>query len=177
MTKKDISIDFSIVFVGHGIGGAYAALAALSFNHLLYQERRQVGFHTNIRSIGVVTFGAPRIGNFHFVNLVSGAFKSRNVYRVTHSNDWVSREFLPKGKFVHYKPEYWLAKGECDCSKYSSDRFYVHKCDSKGNESQECNLGTVDSESENNLNPNMGPFLGIIFANCTGIKNLFFNHE
>ncbi|KAG9288821.1 hypothetical protein G9A89_001145 [Geosiphon pyriformis] len=180
IAEKYARQQFSILFVGYGIGGAYATLAALHLWNLLRINTSSIR-HLKGAQFGLITFGAPRIGNPGFAKLVANAFIQNNVYRVTHSNDWVSREFLPKGLFLHNELEYWLGKPDCDCPKYSSHLYWVHKCverkDGEFDESQECNLGTIDSSLQSNALPILGPYFGINFGNCTNTKSDFLRFQ
>ncbi|KAG9288808.1 hypothetical protein G9A89_001132 [Geosiphon pyriformis] len=168
--KKFKDERFSIVFVGHGIGGAYAVLVALHIYYIIIHQKIPEIPPSNIFSLAIVTFGTPRIGNVQFAKLVNKIYMKKNVFRVTHSNDWITRAAMPKGLFLHHEPEYWLGKSDCDCPEYSSNLEWLHICligkDSKIDENPECNLGTIDSEIQSKIDPNMGPYLGVIYGNC-----------
>ncbi|KAG9286557.1 hypothetical protein G9A89_014723 [Geosiphon pyriformis] len=167
-----------IYFVGHGIGGAYATLAALYFRNLLLNDT--IKSHTNIslKKIQIITFGAPRIGNLAFVNQVKRSFLIKNLFRITHFNDWVSRDSMSKRMFLHNEVEYWLdyEKDDCECPSKKQILFQCFGRNSRQevNENEECNLGTVDSEEENNnIKPNIGPYFGIRFGTCDYNKMTF----
>ncbi|KAG9286547.1 hypothetical protein G9A89_014713 [Geosiphon pyriformis] len=167
----------SVYFVGHGVGGAYATLAAMCFNRALIAGGllKDLGFspwHTRI-----VTFGAPRVGNLEFIKTLKRVIVFEKVYRVTHWNDWLSREMLPKDPFLHYEREFWLdyEKADCDCMSFKKKPI-LFKCIGRKSgvidENQECNLGTVDSEDPDDIAKiNLGPYFGTIFTNCTIINN------
>ncbi|KAG9287070.1 hypothetical protein G9A89_023035 [Geosiphon pyriformis] len=154
---------FKIHFVGHGIGGA-----ALHLEHLVVKQIARGIRNLNPWRYVIVTFGAPRIGNLSFAKLVKLTFFSAHIHRVTNANDWLSREMMPKGLFLHFEPEYWQEKvNQCECQDYY---FRFSKCigriQGEIDESQECNLGTVDFERETSQDLNMGPFMGVIFGKC-----------
>lgn len=71
---------YSIRVVGHSLGGALATLCAMELNESL-------DFSTKVR---LVTFGAPRVGNDAFINLVRIHFpEPRDRIRVTNGQDVV----------------------------------------------------------------------------------------
>ncbi|KAG9293836.1 hypothetical protein G9A89_019174 [Geosiphon pyriformis] len=152
-----------IDFVGHGIGGVYAVLAALYFKYASYSDFKSI-------VIGVITFGTPRFGNLDFVRLVSISFHKQKVIRVTQQNDWISRDFSPKGWFLHNEREYWLeyAKDDCGCILIPK-RKILYRCIGRGpqgkiDENLECNLGTVDDGSIQEVN--QGSYFNVEFGKC-----------
>ncbi|KAG9305066.1 hypothetical protein G9A89_007706 [Geosiphon pyriformis] len=168
---------FAIHFVGHEIGGAYAMLAALFFHHEIFHQREERNYGIKPWRIGVVTFGAPRIGNLGFVKLVKNKFNSQTIFRVTHGNDWLSREFMPKGLFLHHDREFWLdyQNYDCECSKFQSlFECFGRNTDGEIDENLECNLGTIDSGKE--VDNDKRSYFGIIFGNCTGISREILNY-
>ncbi|KAI8057331.1 Alpha/Beta hydrolase protein [Syncephalis plumigaleata] len=104
---------YTVTFTGHSLGGALAILAALDTNISTPSINQQV-----------VTFGAPRIGNPTFGNMVSTrlyqAANSRtggilpSPVRVVNYNDIVPR--LPPSMFdyQHHDAEVWINSGEGD---------------------------------------------------------------
>ena len=52
--------NFQITFIGHSLGGAFAELAAFEFKQR-YPDL----------SVSIVTFGAPRVGNFKFSSILA----------------------------------------------------------------------------------------------------------
>ncbi|KAG9286558.1 hypothetical protein G9A89_014724 [Geosiphon pyriformis] len=159
-----------VFFVGHGVGGAYAVLTALYFCNAIHNGVLRWNHNFSINDISVITFGAPRIGNPAFVSLVKHSFRKETVFRVTHWNDWVSRDFMSKGVFLHNEREYWLNyENDCGCL---SKKQLLSKCigrNSNGeiDENKKCNLGTVDSEEGNHLSDlNHGPYFDVFFGKC-----------
>ena len=61
MPFRKTNVEFT--FIGHSLGGAFAELAAFEFKH------RFPGF-----SLNIVTFGAPRVGNFKFSNILTEGY-------------------------------------------------------------------------------------------------------
>ncbi|KAG9286560.1 hypothetical protein G9A89_014726 [Geosiphon pyriformis] len=167
-----------ISFVGHGIGGAYAMLTALYFRNLILNGTLKSNGDISIYKINIITFGAPRVGNLAFVNQVKRSFHVRNLFRITHFNDWVSRDFMSKRQFLHHELEYWLdyEKDDCGCP---SEKQILFQCFGRNSrqevdENEGCNLGTVDSEEGNYIvNLNLGPYFGIKFGICTRNKMTF----
>ncbi|KAI9716541.1 MAG: hypothetical protein M1812_005272 [Candelaria pacifica] len=84
---------YQVVITGHSLGGGVATLAA-------------VDIRANI-SAELYTFGAPKVGNQHFVDLVEAS--STKNYRITNSGDPVIR--LPPRYYNHFQPEYHIFKG------------------------------------------------------------------
>ncbi|RMZ76024.1 hypothetical protein DV738_g5149, partial [Chaetothyriales sp. CBS 135597] len=84
--------DYSIVSVGHSLGGAIATLAAA--------ELRTQGYEVTL-----YTYGSPMVGNILLANFITGQGSN---FRVTHSNDGVPK--LPGYVigYAHVSPEYWI---------------------------------------------------------------------
>ncbi|KAG0130382.1 Alpha/Beta hydrolase protein [Tuber indicum] len=91
---------YTVVVVGHSLGGAIATLMA--------EEIRRGGVEVDL-----YTFGAPRIGNEELSTFIS---KSGTNFRVTHTDDPVPR--LPPVilGYQHISPEYWISKGDTNIS-------------------------------------------------------------
>ncbi|KAG9285667.1 hypothetical protein G9A89_002231 [Geosiphon pyriformis] len=158
-----LSFDIELNFVGHGVGGAYAVLAAL------YYQVHCLNNGSLNKNILVTTFGQPRIGHVSFAILVNKFVK---VQRITHSNDYVPRSFHPPPKFLHHDREYWIMRDECDCFNtktlesgyvYFNCRGYRPRWSLSYGENQECNQGTIDDlESWTHV----GPYFGVIMGRC-----------
>ncbi|KAG9286552.1 hypothetical protein G9A89_014718 [Geosiphon pyriformis] len=168
--KKLTNQPESIDFVGHGIGGVYAVLAALYFKHVGLVECFPSYRRFKPIIIGIYTFGTPRFGNLDLVRLVNASFQKKKIVRVTQQNDWVSRDFSPKGWFLHYESEYWVgyAKDDCGCIIIPK-RETLYRCLGRGprgqiDENVECNLGTVDDDNIKELNQRS--YFGIDFGKC-----------
>ncbi|KAG9304092.1 hypothetical protein G9A89_006002 [Geosiphon pyriformis] len=159
---------YKFFFTGHAVGGAYALLAALFFkrwyeNHIMPTDM-----------IWVVTFGAPRIGNPEFARLASQYFNSWRLIRslrVTHTNDWLPREFLPASNYKHVTKEIWISEPDCDCEKLRYNyvtidgRHRLYDCDNVNRElieNLECNLGTIGYSRT--FKPDI--YFGVRFGDC-----------
>jgi len=86
---------YSVVTVGHSLGGAISLLAAL---HLKENFRE-----TRIRTY---SYGAPRTGNKLFAEYVNTTF-GKNAYRIVHSNDGVPTMIPKLLGYHHHGVEYW----------------------------------------------------------------------
>ncbi|KAG9305975.1 hypothetical protein G9A89_000547, partial [Geosiphon pyriformis] len=181
VTDKYLNKTFKIHFVGNGIGGAYALLAALHLQKSIREARKHNIHNLKLWKYKIVTFGAPRIGNYYFAEFVKRELHATNIYRMTNGNDWVSREMMPKEYFLHNHEEYWQEKVyECDCTHRVT--YALNKCVGKRkngeiDEVRKCNLGTISSETETNDDSNMGPFMGITFGNCKNINARLLQEE
>ncbi|KAG9301244.1 hypothetical protein G9A89_012627 [Geosiphon pyriformis] len=188
--QKSIKDSPMYFFTGHGIGGAYALLAALEYQKLSPTQKIKLHGSTFLIKewpINVVTFGTPRVGNEIFADSVNKAFYAGDyIYRVTHSNDWVPRS-LSKENFVHHERELWITKpDDCDCRKinrlhqsYTADKNYaVYECPgfrvgSDYGENLNCNVGTLDGEGD--VAAHYGPYFGITIGDCKPMITEQFN--
>ncbi|KAG9286549.1 hypothetical protein G9A89_014715 [Geosiphon pyriformis] len=181
--RKYVFRPVPIYFVGHGVGGAYATLAAIYFKYMTHAGILKQDNLFKRTQVNLVTFGAPRIGNYAFVRTVRNNLPTRGAYRVTRHNDWLSRDFSPKGQFLHYERELWLdyEPNDCECPPFQRKEtlFQCIGRNSRGeiDENSECNLGTVDSENEEDDYgfTNRGPYFGITFGDCNGINPAILN--
>ena len=92
---------FTVLFVGHSLGGALASLAALHFS--------QISDHNMV----LVTFGSPRIGNEKF----SRFLHPFNVFRIVNYDDIVPKLPFQRQGFHHAAQEVWIRCGSykfCD---------------------------------------------------------------
>ncbi|KAG9306742.1 hypothetical protein G9A89_005642 [Geosiphon pyriformis] len=129
--KKDSNI---VTFVGFGIGGVYAQLAALDYaqNNL-----------PNIPLPLVFTFGQPRIGNEKFAE---GANARLQHWRSTFGHDKIPQ--LPTGEYIHDGVEIWNNGADREsfyCTRYTSL------------ESQMC----VNSSGQQGDNDHFGPYFEV----------------
>ncbi|KAG9292484.1 hypothetical protein G9A89_001557 [Geosiphon pyriformis] len=167
--NKKNEFPWKMYFVGHGIGGAYAILAATYIQKLMVQE-----FQMDVSKISVITFGAPRVGDFYFVRFLKRTFNYDGFIRVTHSNDWIPRDFMAKGNFLHYYREFWIENQDCDCNlSVQKVEDVIYNCFGRKSlldfdENNECNLGTVDSLENKEHDVHLGPYLGTTMGNCEG---------
>ncbi|KAJ8327930.1 hypothetical protein O5D80_003319 [Batrachochytrium dendrobatidis] len=106
-TLKTLSARFpayKIVFAGHSLGGAMAALCAVDY-HFLNPEVAD--------KLSVYSIGAPRIGNLAWANLVGSLPFSSRIYRVTATKDLVVD--IPKNtpllNYVHHSQQYNVQNG------------------------------------------------------------------
>jgi hypothetical protein len=102
--------DLPIHLVGHSLGGAVAALAALEMKVIL-------GWNNII----VTTFGEPRVGNAGFVRFLDDVFdlksnttdvEERRYRRLTHANDPVSLLPLAEWGYRSHAGEIFISKPE-----------------------------------------------------------------
>lgn len=102
--------DFSIHLVGHSLGGAVAALAALELKVISGWE-----------NLSVTTFGEPRVGNDGFVEYLDAVFDLGGVgkpvdtpkyRRVTHVDDPVPLLPLSEWGYRSHAGEFFISKSE-----------------------------------------------------------------
>ncbi|KAG9307833.1 hypothetical protein G9A89_023398 [Geosiphon pyriformis] len=159
-----------VIFIGHGIGGAYASLAGLSYH---FQSSKRKNHPARLR---VITFGQPRVGLEMYATLVNVYLE---VTRVTHTNDWVPRLFLPP-PYMHHEEEFWITTADCNCIGNNNarktapmpDGFITLSCKgyhikavNRFGENPDCNLSTKDSEDGQNL-AHYGPYFGVTMKQC-----------
>ncbi|KAJ1663228.1 hypothetical protein GGF38_003218, partial [Coemansia sp. RSA 25] len=102
---------YSVVFVGHSLGAAQAVLAYVDFCLVC-------GSCCSVSSaVRLVTFGAPRVGNRRFAQLVNslGSLGSAQL-RVVHGSDIVpqlprSLPLVDPDRYVHGDREIWVRDG------------------------------------------------------------------
>ncbi|KAG9292506.1 hypothetical protein G9A89_001579 [Geosiphon pyriformis] len=88
------------MFTGHGEGGVFAVLVALSFK-LRFREKR----------IEVATFGQPRFANRKFIKYLESKLY---IHRVTYADDYVPT--ILQYNQVHHNTEYWIPfDKDCSC--------------------------------------------------------------
>lgn len=122
--------DYQLALIGHSLGGAVAALAALEF-----QAR---GWNPQI-----TTFGEPKIGNLALAKYTDKAFARGSqqpnisaVYRrITHVNDPVPLLPFSEWGYRMHAGEIYISKAEL--SPLAAD---IYHC--KGDEDPECIAGT-----------------------------------
>ncbi|KAG9287957.1 hypothetical protein G9A89_017552 [Geosiphon pyriformis] len=166
------ALRFELFFIGHGIGGAYATIASLLFRHTILTSSSE-SLKRGAFGFCLVTFGAPRIGNLDFVKFSKRVMSNHRIYRVTHSNDDIPRESMPKSKLLHLEKEYWISKPNCDCDSQDIKDYDIYSCiqrtsQNKIDEHPECNLGTINNSNENIAH--FGPYFGVTIGNCTGLE-------
>ncbi|OLN86975.1 Lipase [Colletotrichum chlorophyti] len=122
-SAKAANPSYTVVAVGHSLGGAVVTIAAA--------DLRRSGYPTDI-----YTYGSPRVGNDAFANFVSKQAGAE--YRITHIDDPVPR--LPPILFGyrHTTPEYWLNGGNATTIDYGLSDIKVCEGDANTN----CNGGT-----------------------------------
>lgn len=108
---KECYPDFTLVVVGHSLGGALAILSGV--------ELRLLGHETL-----VVSFASPKVGNSATMKFIDKIFHTKEVsktirdshsfrhgfIRVVHKNDPVP--YLPPGIYVHGGCEYYINKAD-----------------------------------------------------------------
>ncbi|KAG9295060.1 hypothetical protein G9A89_017854 [Geosiphon pyriformis] len=114
----------SIYFIGHAIGGAYATIAAEYFRLFtsVKTEEENYPLFDDLKT-RVFTFGAPRIGNEVFAQLINEySFKD---YRFTYGNDHVPhfpRKNIGNQLLVHSETEIWIEASEkCNCVPFPKE--------------------------------------------------------
>jgi Lipase (class 3) len=124
--------DYELTLVGHSLGGAVAAIAALEF-----QAR---GWHPI-----VTTFGEPRVGNKPFneyfdkrFNLTDADLEHAKYRRVTHANDPVPLLPLDEWGYKMHGGELYISK-----SGLPPERTDIHPC--KGDQDMDCIAGGVST--------------------------------
>ncbi|KAA8900830.1 Alpha/Beta hydrolase protein [Sphaerosporella brunnea] len=130
---------YELVLLGHSLGGAVAALAALEYHSLGWEPQ-------------VTTFGEPRVGNKGLAEFLDARFADGAYRRVTHVNDPVpllpfdrlgywphqGEVFIGKTELPPEKDDVWTCEGAMDesCSAGSgltvwggleSHRDYFHR--------------------------------------------------
>ncbi|KAG9288652.1 hypothetical protein G9A89_006753 [Geosiphon pyriformis] len=166
-------------FTGHGIGGVYAVLAAISFAEYMKDLKFTQIFGKIYVDIAVVTFGQPRIGNAEFANYVNNLLKNQ-VYRVTYKNDPVPLFPINSGdsdEFKHHEIEYWIALQDCDCTNIPKSQKDVELFECRGvwehelgisvGENPDCIAGTVSGD----ISVHYGPYFNVLMSEC-GPQNL-----
>ncbi|KAG9306808.1 hypothetical protein G9A89_005708 [Geosiphon pyriformis] len=130
-------LGVQVFFIGHGVGGAYAAIAGLMWQIETgigsYPKTYPNGFYSS-ENYHVVTFGQPRTGNVPFAKMVNTLL---DVTRITHTNDPASH-FPPAESGIdflgHHDYEFWLATRNCDCpgdvpsEKELVNEYAVYSC-------------------------------------------------
>ncbi|KAJ2035158.1 hypothetical protein GGI03_001495 [Coemansia sp. RSA 2337] len=92
---------YSLTFVGHSLGAAQAVLALVDYCQ-----------QAECNNVGLVTFGAPRIGNRVFAQYVNLLLRGNMLWRVVHDSDIVPH--LPQSlllfpsQYVHSDREIWV---------------------------------------------------------------------
>ena len=86
---------YELVLVGHSLGGAVAALAALEF-------------HAKGYGPVVTTFGEPRVGNEALARFIDRKFTPETYRRLTHVNDPVPLLPLSEWGFAPHQTEFYI---------------------------------------------------------------------
>ena len=123
--------NYSLVFIGHSLGGAVAALGALEFKNLGLDPH-------------VTTFGEPRVGNDAFVRYLDEAFhlngsqasvaSDTKFHRVTHINDPIPLLPLDEWGYKSHAGELFISKPDLPI-----DRSDVEFC--QGDDDPNCIAG------------------------------------
>lgn len=127
--------DYELVLVGHSLGGAVAALAALEFQARGWTPQ-------------VTTFGEPRIGNMALNHFIDERFKlnttgpEESLYRrVTHANDPVPLLPLEEWGYRMHAGEIYISKPSLPPA-----RADIHYCE--GDEDNSCIAEGVSTPNE-----------------------------
>ncbi|RAL08914.1 lipase family protein [Aspergillus homomorphus CBS 101889] len=108
--------DYELVFTGHSLGAALAAVAATVL--------RNDGY-----TVDLYNFGQPRIGNLALADYITNQNKGSN-YRVTHEDDIVPKLPPKLLGYHHFSPEYWITS-DSGVTVTTSDITEVVGVDSK----------------------------------------------
>ncbi|KAG9304874.1 hypothetical protein G9A89_010736 [Geosiphon pyriformis] len=119
---------YNFIFIGHGGGAVLATFAALVCK-----------YHWRKRFITLITYGAPRMGNNFFVELMQLQFQ---VKRITVGNDYVPLFFADQ--LTHNSDEIWIPENNgCNCFDPNGNEIpEIYECSTLEpiEENKECNL-------------------------------------
>ncbi|KAJ7764326.1 alpha/beta-hydrolase [Mycena metata] len=110
---------YRLLLTGHSLGGAIAALAAVSL--------KNASPHA---VISLYTFGQPRAGNPAFATYVEDMIDASNIFRTIHTVDGIPRMVLRDWGYEHFSTEYWQFK---DPLPYTGEASTVTKCAAREN--------------------------------------------
>ncbi|KAG9296750.1 hypothetical protein G9A89_001382 [Geosiphon pyriformis] len=174
----------SILFVGHGLGGAYACIAGFRWTIEKFEiTKNNLWPNIDLSTIGqgIFTYGAPRVGNSHLSYLLNEAIDHR---RITHGNDHVPHFPSNLMGWRHFGTEVWIEPmSNCDCpddpNRYwdcNVNSLYNHQREAWVNsryskENMECNAGQSINEVPGKLF-HTGPYFGVEMGNCKSIIKL-----
>ncbi|KAF7311873.1 Alpha/beta-hydrolase [Mycena indigotica] len=99
---------YTLVTAGHSLGGALAALAAVTLQKTFQNV-----------PLRCYTYGQPRTGNAVWAAWVDEVVTPDRLFRVVHSNDGVPTMALASLGFVHHSTEYWAL------SPHSPQQTYI----------------------------------------------------
>jgi len=88
--------EYTVIVVGHSLGGAIASLCGLSVKANFPEE-----------DVKIYTFGQPRTGNAPYAELVEQTLGRFNIFRAVHTFDGVPTIIPPKFGYSHHGVEYW----------------------------------------------------------------------
>lgn len=90
--------DYDVLCVGHSLGGALSSLAAVDLREIISKDDTQ---------IRLITFGAPRVGDFRWSLYIQSKLKGK-IHRWVNKADVVPH--LPPRVlgFVHFPQEIWI---------------------------------------------------------------------
>lgn len=83
-----------VYFTGHSLGGALATIGCYNLSTFLTEVK-----------LGIITFGAPRVGNIEFRNVFNKLNLTVNI-RVTYDNDPIPTVPLKSDHYMHCGTEY-----------------------------------------------------------------------
>ncbi|KAF9792926.1 Alpha/Beta hydrolase protein [Thelephora terrestris] len=113
--------NYRLVCTGHSLGGALAALAAVTLRSNI------PGLAGRIR---LFTFGQPRTGNLAFSRFVEELLGPINIYRAVHRYDGVPTIIPRRLGYHHFLTEYWQ-------TKYLAKPSHVRRC-TESSEDRHC---------------------------------------
>ncbi|KAH9484947.1 putative feruloyl esterase A [Psilocybe cubensis] len=88
---------YTIVVTGHSLGGAVAALAAVSIKAAVNPKA----------GLKLYTYGQPRTGNAAFATYVENTIGVNNIFRAVHTYDGVPTILFKELGYRHFATEYW----------------------------------------------------------------------
>ncbi|KAF8265526.1 Alpha/Beta hydrolase protein [Lactarius quietus] len=132
--------DYVVALAGHSMGGAMAALAALSVR-------------SNIPSAAVrlFTFGQPRTGDAAFADLLESMIGLDNIFRAVHTKGIVPTVIPESFGYHHHASEYWQFQEPPNTST-------VRRCE--GQEDPQCSH-SIPSQG---INPAHGVYFGQVMT-------------
>jgi len=131
--------DLGIIVTGHSMGGAMASFCALDLTANYGQK-----------SIEVITFGQPRIGNSAFATFYMDSVPA--TVRITHGHDVVPHlppyyAILGQKTYHHFATEVWIFKIAIGRLQYEFERI----CDGSG-EDPSCSRSVSGNSIQDHLN-------------------------
>ncbi|KAF7335123.1 Alpha/beta-hydrolase [Mycena venus] len=135
---------YSVVVTGHSLGGALAALGAVSVKTALPSA-----------ALKLYTFGQPRTGDAQWAAFAESTIGASNIFRAVHTFDGVPTIIPRILGYEHHSTEYWQFE---DPGLFTSESTTVTKC--VGEEDPSCS----DSILSTGINPAHVFYFGQVMA-------------